>query len=289
MTTINTIEDLARLLREQPAWREAIRSLVLSEDLVELPARFDRFVEAQGEVSARLDRNFEALQESHTRLEHNIEVLQESYARIEQNIGALQESYTRLEHNIEVLQESYARLEHNIEVLQESYARIEKFIEEQQETNRLVNLRLNNIEGRLGNLDGGEYERRCRSRALSRTLTEFGFVGPYFALLQGGHTDPRLVSSLSLAINSGAITRLRTGDLLETDVIISADDNRHAVFEVSITADNDDIHRARARAEILAQVTGGEVTSAVFTSNLSDQQREQADAENVSVFVAPYP
>ena len=233
MTTINTIEDLARILREQPAWKEAIRSLVLSEDLVELPARFDRFVEAQGEVNARLDRNFDALRES--------------------------------------------------------LNRIEKFIEEQQETNRLVNLRLNNIEGRLGNLDGGEYERRCRSRALSRTLTEFGFVGPYFALHQGGHTDPRLVSSLSRAINSGAITRFRTGDLLETDVVISAENNRHAVFEVSIIVDNDDIHRARARAEILAQITGGEVTSAVFTSNLSDQQREQADAENVYLFVAPYP
>ena len=247
MTTINTIEDLARILREQPTWAEALRSLVLSEDLLDLPARFDRFVETQGEVNARLERNIEALQES------------------------------------------YARLERNIETLQASYARIEQFIEEQQETNRLVSLRLNNIEGRLGNLDGGEYERRCRSRALARTLTEFGFVGAYFALHQGGHTDPRLVSSLSRAINTGAITRFRTGDLLETDVIISSEDNRHAVFEVSITADNDDIHRARARAEILAQVTDGEVTSAVFTSNLSDQQREQADAENVAVFVVPYP
>ena len=261
MTTLNTIEDLARILREQPTWAEALRSLVLSEDLLELPARFDRFVETQGEVNARLERNIEALQES----------------------------YARLERNVEELQESYTRLERNVQELQESYTRIERFIEEQQETNRLVNLRLNNIEGRLGNLDGGEYERRCRSRALARTLTEFGFVGAYFALHQGGHTDPRLVSSLSRAINTGAITRFRTGDLLETDVIISSEDNRHAVFEVSITADNDDIHRARARAEILAQVTGGEVASAVFTSNLSDQQREQADAENVAVFVVPYP
>ena len=275
MTTINTIEDLARILKEQPTWAEAIRALVLSEDLLDLPARFDRFVESQGEVNARLERNIEALQESYTRLERNIE--------------ALQESYTRLERNIEALQESYTRLERNIEELQESYTRIEKFIEEQQETNRLVNLRLNNIEGRLGNLDGGEYERRCRARALARTLTELDFAGAYFALHQGGHTDSRLVSALALAMNRGVITRQRTGDLMETDIIISSEDNRHAVFEVSITADNDDIHRARARAEILAQITGGEVTPVIFTANLNDQQKEQAEAEKVSVFVAPYP
>ena len=247
MTTINTIEDLARILKEQPTWAEAIRSLVLSEDLLDLPARFDRFVEAQGEVNARLERNIEALQES------------------------------------------YARLERNIEALQESYARIEKFIVEQQETNRLVSLRLNNIEGRLGNLDGGEYERRCRARALARTITELGFEGAYFALHQEGHTDSRLVSALSLALNKGVITRRRTGDLMETDIIVSSEDNRHAVFEVSITADNDDIHRARARAEILAQITDGEVTPAVITANLSDQQREQAEAEKVATYVIPYP
>lgn len=232
MTTLNTIEDLARILKEQPTWAEALRALVLSEDLLDLPARFDRFVETQGEVNARL----------------------------EQNIAALQESY----------------------------ARIEKFIEEQQETNRLVSLRLNNMEGRLGNLDGGEYERRCRARALSRTLTEFGFVGAYFALHQGGHADPRLMGAVDRAANSGAVPYQRSGDLFETDVIISTEDNLHAVFEISLTADNDDIHRARARAEILAEVTGGRVTPAVMTANLSEPQQHHADAENVTVFVVPH-
>ena len=45
MTTINTIEDLIRLLDENPEWLEAVRSRVLSRELVELPERFTRFEE----------------------------------------------------------------------------------------------------------------------------------------------------------------------------------------------------------------------------------------------------
>ena len=47
MTTINTIEDLARILREQPTWADALRALLLTKELLDLPVRFDRFVETQ--------------------------------------------------------------------------------------------------------------------------------------------------------------------------------------------------------------------------------------------------
>ena len=51
MTTINTIEDLARILRDQPTWAEALRALLLTQELLDLPGRFDRFVEAQREFN----------------------------------------------------------------------------------------------------------------------------------------------------------------------------------------------------------------------------------------------
>ncbi len=44
---VNTIEDLERILRENPEWRERIRSLILEEELRRLPARFERFVEEE--------------------------------------------------------------------------------------------------------------------------------------------------------------------------------------------------------------------------------------------------
>ncbi len=45
MVTISTIDDFIRVLDENPAWREAVRSRLLTKELLELPDRFARFVE----------------------------------------------------------------------------------------------------------------------------------------------------------------------------------------------------------------------------------------------------
>ena len=55
MTTINTIEDLARILRDHPTWAEALRALLLTQDLMDLPERFDRFVREQREFNGSME------------------------------------------------------------------------------------------------------------------------------------------------------------------------------------------------------------------------------------------
>ena len=219
MTTINTIEDLARILREQPTWAEALRALLLTQELLDLPGRFDRFVEAQREAS-----------------------------------------------------------------------------EAQQETNRLTDRRLNaieermdRVEGQLGNLQGGQYERTVRTKALARSRFTLGFTGSYVALNQDGLTDPRLNSAIDRAIRNGLVRQDGCADLFEADLIISAEDNRHAVVEVSLTADQDDIDRAKTRAGILAAITEGAVTPVVITSRLNPAQSDQAEAAGVTTFIMPYP
>ena len=53
MPTINTIEDLLRLLDENPQWVQALRARLLTRELIELPESFAKFVE---EVRQRFDR-----------------------------------------------------------------------------------------------------------------------------------------------------------------------------------------------------------------------------------------
>ena len=219
MTTINTIEDLIRILRDQPTWAEALRAILLTQELLDLPGRFDRFVEAQ-----------------------------------------------------------------------------QKANEAQQETNRLTDQRLNAIEGRLdrvegqlGNLQGGQYERTVRTKALARSRFTLGFAGSYIAMNQDGLTDPRLNSAIDQAIRNGLVSQDGCADLFEADLIISAEDNRHAVVEVSLTADRDDIDRAKTRAGILEAITEGAVTPVVITSRLNPAQSAQAEAAGVTTFVIPYP
>ena len=46
MATINTIEDLIRVLDENPQWLEALRARLLTRELLELPEKFAQFVAA---------------------------------------------------------------------------------------------------------------------------------------------------------------------------------------------------------------------------------------------------
>ena len=145
------------------------------------------------------------------------------------------------------------------------------------------------LEGRMGNIEGSQYERGIRNRAINRTRTVLGFEIPRVVMHQEGMVDPQLNSAVERALRDGRVPRGGCDGLLEADLVISARDNRHAVIEVSITADADDITRARERAGVLALVTGGTVTPVVITSRLDPAQSAQADQEGVRVFVIPYP
>ena len=240
MTTINTIEDLARILRDQPTWAEALRALLLTQELLDLPGRFDRFVEAQREFN-----------------------------QAQQEANEAQREFNQAQREFNQAQR--------------------EFNQAQQETNRLTDQRLNTIEGRLGNLEGGQYERTVRTRALARSRFILGFTGSYVALNQDGLTDPRLNSAIDRAIWAGLVSQDGCADLFEADLIISAEDNRHAVVEVSLTADRDDIDRAKTRAGTLAAITEGAVTPIIITSRLNPAQSAQAEAAGVTTFVIPYP
>ena len=247
MTTINTIEDLARILRDQPTWAEALRSLLLTQDLLDLPGRFDRFVDAQREFNQAQQKANEAQQETNRLTDRRLNAIE---GRLDGIDGRLDGIDGRLDG---------------------------------------IDGRLDGIDGRMGNLQGGQYERTVRTKALARSRFTLGFTGSYVAMNQDGLTDPRLNSAIDRAIRNGLVSQDGCADLFEADLIISAEDNRHAVVEVSLTADRDDIDRAKTRAGILAAITEGAVTPVVITSRLNPAQSAQAEAAGVTTFVIPYP
>ena len=55
MTTINTLDDFLQALDANPSWREAVRSRILGEELLQLPVQFSTFVTKQQEWNAKQD------------------------------------------------------------------------------------------------------------------------------------------------------------------------------------------------------------------------------------------
>ena len=272
MTTINTIDDLVRILREQPAWAEAVRSLLLTDDLLDLPARFDRFVQSQEETNR-------SQQETNRRLSELLTQLTEAHEDTRQRLIGLNDRFERF---VQSQEETNRRLSQTV-------AELKEINEDTRQRLTTLEARFDRMEGRFSNYEGEQYERMVRAKALARSQFVLGLDSAYYALTQDGIADPRFMRAVNYALREGRVTTTDSGDLFETDLIISGGDNRHAVFEISLTADDHDIRRARERADILQTITGGAVSPAVITARIDDTRYDQADAQGVTVFVIPYP
>lgn len=66
MTTIHTIEDLIRVLDENPEWVEALRARLLTRELLELPQVLAGFIEST-------NRRFDALEQRMDKVESDIQ------------------------------------------------------------------------------------------------------------------------------------------------------------------------------------------------------------------------
>ena len=80
MTTINSQDDFLRALRENPEWKDAVRALILGEELLQLPMRFDAFVVEQRQVNGRVESDLSDLKAGQ-------EGLRAGQARIETRMG----------------------------------------------------------------------------------------------------------------------------------------------------------------------------------------------------------
>ena len=163
-----------------------------------------------------------------------------------------------------------------------------QFIEATNENFRVVNARLNRLEGKTGNLEGNDYERRIANRAMLRARRHFGLNNPVIALSNYLPHSPDFDRVLNRAVQSGEISDDDMYDLYEADIIVSDDDNRYVVFEVSLTADSDDIARAARRADVMTAISGAESTAAVATESIHELQQDLAQRMNVAVFIIPY-
>ena len=160
------------------------------------------------------------------------------------------------------------------------------------------------VKGDMGRLRGAEYERRAEDRAIHRALTEFGFIQPRIIKGPRSGLQPLLSSVLARARNRAAREHRtlpqpgENANFLNADIIIAdlgdpdegdprSSPAAYALFEASITADSNDVIRARDRARSLADTLDAQVTPAVLADNAPEQVATEADTAGVRLFMAP--
>ena len=225
-TPVNTFQDILDAMERDPALRDAVRRHILTDELLQVPARLDRI---EGDIST---------------LKEDVGILKEGQARLEEKVDRLEEKVDRLEEKHDRLEGKHDRLEGKHDRLEQKVDRIDG------EVSRLG--------GDVRRLAGTDYESHVATyvhRFLRRDL------GINAAVLACQRDRSALTSLLDEAESQGVIEAADTDELDKTDLVLTADGpTDYLVAEVSITVQQDDVDRAAERAGLLAKATARTVT-----------------------------
>ena len=109
MTTINSLDDFLQALDANPSWREAVRARILGEELLQLPTRFDVFMERQLQFNERIEGFIEEQKGFNERMETFVEQQTQFNEQQTQFNERADARMNRIESDISVVKGGHAR------------------------------------------------------------------------------------------------------------------------------------------------------------------------------------
>lgn len=94
MTTIGSQEDFLQALRDNPAWREAVRSQILGDELLQLPVRFHAFEKRFDAFEGRVETRFEEVDARFDRMDARFDRVDTRFDRMEGDMSELKRYFT---------------------------------------------------------------------------------------------------------------------------------------------------------------------------------------------------
>lgn len=266
---IRTFQDILRALHEEPALREQLRVLLLSEELLRLPEEVAKLTAAV----SRLEQQVAGLVAAQQATERRLQELADAQQATEQRLQ-------RLEDAVDKLAAAQRRTEERLAELATAHdrrlQRLEDITADLVRTQQAIERRLRRLEVDVGELRGESLERRYRERAASY----FQHVLRRIRLID--HQQLGLL--LDDALDRGDISAAERAEILETDVVVHGVQDGQEVYlvaEVSGTITASDVERAVRRAALLEKATQRRVLAAVAGKRLSRTAQEHAAAAAV--------
>ena len=143
-----------------------------------------------------------------------------------------------------------------------------------------VKTALRRLEGTVGRLQGAELERKIHANIAGMVCTPLGIRRPRVLKSILAATVPELFDLLDPAQDAGRINRTQFDRLMQTDIILAARDGSaqpvYVAIEISRTVHDEDLDRARERADILAAASGVPALALVIGYIIPPPQRRKA-------------
>ena len=240
MTTITTIQDLQRILEENPEWRAALRSLLLTEELLALPEQFSEMVQS---VNALANSIGELREHTDSRIDELREHTDSRIDEVNTRIDTLRdETVSRLDRQHRImrdLQTDYGNFRGNYS---ESAAR--------KDSVQIAGLfaRLSGIKERVSAILLSHEELRNLLSANLAAIEELNLEdGAWFSF-----QEPDVIIKVTpLGVENGPLF--------------------YVAVEASYTVDDNDVQRATDNARILRRATGLDAYAVVSGARLSSR------------------
>ncbi|MCD6508541.1 hypothetical protein J7M22_18215 [Candidatus Poribacteria bacterium] len=231
--TVREFHDFIKILEERPEWREELRRLVLTDELLKLPEMVKELVEAQRRTEERLES-----------LAARVDALAEAQRRTEERLESLA---ARVDALAEKLESLTARVNALAEKLESLTARVDALAEAQEKTERTLHV----LTGDVGQLKGYMLEQQYRQKAFSY----FGRIVKRAYVFSSNE----LAGMIADWVDDGLISREEADEIGQADVILRGrkwkdDKEIYLVVEVSWGVGVSDVERAKKRAGILRKV-----------------------------------
>ena len=243
--TVREFHDFIEILEERPEWREELRRLVLTDELLKLPEMVRELVEAQRRTEERIDTLAEKLESLTARMD------------------ALAEAQRKTEERLESLT---AR----VDALAEAQRRTEE------ELRKLIS-RVDILTKDVSELKGDSLERRYRERAhayFSQLIRRSHTL-----------SSDEIAELVDRGIREEIITDREGDELLWTDVLVRgrsrmSGEEVYLAVEVSWGVGVEDVERAMNRAKILSKF-GFKVLPVVAGRGITPEASEMAEEMRV--------
>ena len=245
MATINTIHDLFQLLRDNPEWADELRTLILTTELIDLPRKFDEFVQETRAHNAATDTAIAELQDTQRETQSAVKELQ----------GAQKETQSA----VKELQGAQKETQSAVKELQGTQKETQSAVKELQATVKV-------IQDDVGELKG--------SNAITAALRNPDLI--VFAFSEDLRRESVFTSQDLIDLlrsRPGVVPEDAKMSFIEADLVIRAKDGKgedhYIAAEVSYTVGSNDVDRAIRNAEFLRRLTDKESHAIVVGNDIN--------------------
>ena len=291
MTTINSQDDFLRALEENPQWRDAIRRHILTEELLQLPARFHVLIQRVD----TLDQKVDVLTQRVDTLDQKVDVLTQGMSQVKTDLNTLTGRVDNLTGRVDNLTGRVDTLTGRVDNLTGRVDNLTGRVDNAVNTltGRIDNA-VNTLTGRIDNALGYNYQLKVERNL--RSIAGQHLHLRNIAILRSSRPDwsNEFDNLIQEAVDQGLITEEQSYEVWDTDLIFVGTPRGdttsiYVAAEVSITAGDDDITRAANRAGLIAQATRRPVTPVVICANVDDPRHALATRHNATVIPHPAP